>query len=203
MLYYIGRALFRAYFRVFFRFSVTGKENVPQTGGVMLVANHVSYLDPPLLGSSVDRMVHFVAKAELFKIPLLSWALPRVGAFPVARGAADRKSIRHAIDLLKSGEVVGIFPEGTRSRTGEMLPPQRGAAMIAIRTGVPIVPVGLSGTFRPVRWKTWRPEFRRISVKIGEPLDLSGIDLESREASAQISELMMAGIQRCLREAEH
>ena len=84
-----------------------------------------------------------------------------------------------------------------------MLPPQRGAAMIAIRTGVPIVPVGLSGTFRPVRWKTWRPEFRRISVKIGEPLDLSGIDLESREASAQISELMMAGIQRCLREAEH
>lgn len=202
MLYKVGRFLFRTLFRVFFRYSVTGSENVPKSGGVLLVANHASYLDPPLLGCSVDRMVHFVAKAELFKIPILKSALPRVGAFPVARGAADRKSIRYAIDLLNSGEVVGIFPEGTRTKTGELLPPQRGAALMALRTGVPVIPVGLSGTFQPVRWKGWRPVFKRISVTIGEPLDLSGIDLDSREATKQLSDLMIAGIQRCLREGK-
>lgn len=202
MLYKIGRLICRAVFRAFFRYSVTGKENVPKSGGVMLVANHASYLDPPLLGSAVDRMVHFVAKAELFKIPVLGWALPRVGAFPVSRGAADRSAIRRAIELLEAGEVVAIFPEGTRTKTGELLPPQRGAAMIALRTGVPVVPVGLVGTFRGVRWKGWRPAFNRISVTIGEPLDLSGVDLDSKQATVKVSELMMAGIQRCLREAE-
>ena len=201
MLYSVGKVFVRALFRTVFRCTVTGAENIPKTGGVLLVANHASYLDPPLLGCAVDRMVYFVAKAELFKMPVLKWLLPRLGAFPVVRGAADRSAIRRAIELLNAGEVVGIFPEGTRTRTGELLPPQRGAALIALRTGVPIVPVGLSGTFRGIHWKGWRPVFRRISVRIGKPLDLSGIDPTSREATFEVSQLMMAGIEQCLREA--
>src|SRR5690606_19200271 len=94
VLYAIGKGLYRALFRLVFRYSVLGFEHVPETGGVLLVANHASYLDPPLVGCAVRRPVYFMAKAELFKIPVLSWALPRVRAFPVQRGGADRAAVR-------------------------------------------------------------------------------------------------------------
>ena len=141
-----------------------------------------------------------MAKAELFKIPVFGWLLARLGAFPVVRGTADRKAIRRAIDLLKAGEVVGIFPEGTRTRTGDLLPLQRGAALIALRAGVPVVPVALIGTFKPIRWRVWRPVFNRIRVRIGEPLDMTGIDPGDREAGAALSSRILAGIERLMRE---
>lgn len=199
MLYVIGRFLFRTLFFLIFRWRVEGVENIPQTGGVLLVANHASYLDPPLLGSAASRPVHFMAKAELFKIPVLSWALPRVKAFPVRRGAADRSAIRTSIELLRQGEVVGIFPEGTRTPTGQLLPPQRGAGLIAVRAGVPVVPVGLVGTFRPFGFRKGLPRINRLVVRFGKPIDVSEyVSGESKDAVDGINRRMMQEIEALL-----
>lgn len=200
MLYVIGRGLFRALFRVVFRYKVEGAERIPKDGGVLLVANHANVLDPPLLGSAATRPVHFMAKAELFKIPFLSWALPRVRAFPVRRGAADRNAIRMSIEYLRQGEVVGIFPEGTRTLTGELLPPQRGAALIALRAGVPVVPVALIGTFQPVKVKWGIPRFNRFVVRFGEPIDLAEYaERDAKESIDLINDRLMREIGALLR----
>lgn len=200
MYYVMGRAICRSILKVLFRYQVEGEENVPATGGVLLVANHANYLDPPLLGSSVPRHVHFMAKGELFKLPILGWILPRVKAFPVARGGSDRGAVRHALHILESGGVVGIFPEGTRTQTGEMLPWQRGAGLIATRANVPVVPVALIGTFKPMSGRRLIP--RRFVVRIGPPLDLaSTADHEGKKGAAdRANRLMLAGIERLMRE---
>ncbi len=198
--YVIGRFICRVVLKLFFRYRVEGHENVPRTGGVLLVANHANYLDPPLLGSSVERHVHFMAKAELFKIPVLGWILPRVKAFPVARGGSDRGAVRHALRILESGGVVGIFPEGTRTRTGEMLPFQRGAGLIATRANATVVPMALIGTYRPMRGRLIP---RRFVVRIGPPIDLNagGGEEEGKKGAAdRANRLMLAGIERLMRE---
>lgn len=200
MLYVIGRWLFHVLFRVIFRYRVEGEERIPAEGGVLLAANHASVLDPPLIGCAATRPVHFMAKAELFSIPVLSWALPRVGAFPVHRGTADRNAIRLAIEYLHRGEVVAMFPEGTRTLTGELLPPQRGVALIALRTGVPVVPVGLIGTFRPFRVEKGIPRLNRLVVRFGEPIDLSEYAArDPKEAIDEINQRMMESIAALLR----
>jgi len=200
VLYLIGRILFGILFYTVFRLSVEGRERVPKTGGVLLVANHASALDPPPLGFASPRPVHFMAKAELFEIPVLSWAISRLHAFPVRRGAADRSAVRTAIEVLHRGEVVGIFPEGTRTQTGELLPPQRGAGLIALRAGVPVVPVALIGTFRPLRFERGIPRINRFIVRFGEPIDLSEHrDGESKEAVERINQRMMQEIEKLIR----
>ena len=191
--------LFRTLFFLIFRWRVEGVENIPQTGGVLLVANHASYLDPPLLGSAASRPVHFMAKAELFKFPVLSWALPRVKAFPVRRGAADRTAIRTAIELLRQGEVVGIFPEGTRTPTGELLPPQRGAGLIALRAGVPVVPVALVGTFRPFQVSKEAPAYQPVRRPLWRNHRCLRVrERESKEAVDGINGRMMQEIEALL-----
>jgi len=201
VLYLIGRVLFCSLLRLVFRYSVVGQERVPQNGGVLLVANHASLLDPILLGCATPRPVHFMAKAELFRIPVLSWALPRVYAFPVRRGEADRTAIRTAIEYLARGEAVGIFPEGTRTLTGELLPPRRGAGLIAMRAGVPVVPVALIGTFRPFRIERGIPKINRFIVRFGEPIDLSPyLERESKEAIDEINQRMMEEIKKLMQQ---
>lgn len=199
MLYLIARAAFRLLFRIVFRFRVIGREKVPAAGGVLLVANHASALDPPLLGSAMTRPVHFMAKAELFKIPLLKQALPRVHAFPVRRGAADRAAIRTAVERLKAGHVVGLFPEGTRSLDGELLPLQRGAALIALKAGVPIIPVALKDTHRPIGWKGLLPRVSRFVVEVGDPIELPHEADAGREVLNEVVRRMVDEIQKLLR----
>ena len=168
--YYAGRAVTRAFFTHACRYQVQGREHVPREGGVILAANHTSYLDPPLVGSAVRRPIHFMAKAELFGVPALGWFIARAHAFPVHRGAADRRALRTAVQLLRQGEVLLIFPEGTRSPDGRLMPAELGVGIIALRSGAPVVPVAHTGADRVLPRGTPLLRPAKIRVRIGPPL---------------------------------
>lgn len=169
MLYFLGKYFTVIWVKLFHRFRVIGRENIPAEGGVVLVGNHVSFWDPFVLGAATRRKVYFMAKESLFRFKPLGALLRAWGAFPVQRGGADRKALEIGLRHLKSGEVLGIFVEGGRNRGAGhpegMLPPQPGAAMLASKTGTPIVPMALVGTDHIGR----RP-FRRVAVVIGQPI---------------------------------
>jgi 1-acyl-sn-glycerol-3-phosphate acyltransferase len=154
----------------FFRLRVEGRENFPKTGPFMIVANHVSYLDPPLVGILPDRQVFFMAKSELFKAPVVAPIIKGLGAFPVVRESADMKAIRYSISLLKEGKIVGIFPEGTRSETGDVQEGELGIALLVKQAKVPLVPCHLNGTYHPVHFKGIIPVFNRVTVTVGRPM---------------------------------
>jgi 1-acyl-sn-glycerol-3-phosphate acyltransferase len=162
VLYRIGRALFSVFFAVFYRLKVIGTENIPMQGAVVLCANHTSSLDPPMLGTPLVRKVYFMAKAELFDIPILGTIISKVGAFPVKRGGVSKESIRLAISLLKESNMMGIFPEGTRSNAGGM--GKKGAASLALKSGAAVVPVAIIGSYAL---------FKPMKIVYGKPLDLS------------------------------
>lgn len=191
MFYRFARLLCRFVLLLLRRWKVEGAENLPPTGGVLVVSNHASYWDPVVVGCALRRQVHFMAKADLFKIPLLGYVIRALGAFPVQRGSGDRQAIRRALELLEEGKVVGIFPEGTRSKTGALLDPHRGAAMLALRAKVPVLPMALLNT----------PGLcRRVRVRIGKPLQFTGggggtpsrqdYQVVSREIMQEIKRLM-------------
>lgn len=180
-----------------FRVRVIGAENIP-AGGAVLSGNHVSYADPVLLWCGAPRQVHFMAKSELWKIGWVGWALDHLWAFPIRRGEPDRAAIQVATELLKRGEFVGIFPEGTRSKEG-MGEAQQGAAFIAMRAGVPIVPIGIAGTDR-IRPKGQRfMRFPRVTMAIGEPITGQEFaELGRKERVEAMTGRVMEGIVRQL-----
>ena len=202
-LFLLGRFLFRVFFRLANRWQVTGREQVPETGGVLLIANHTSYADPPIVGSACPRPVHFMAKAELFRIPILGFLIKRTHAFPVKRGGSDMAALRRGVRLLKEGKVLLIFPEGTRSPDGKMLPLETGAAFIALSSGAQVVPVGVDGADRvlPPGSPIVRPA--RLRVAFGPPLhlnDLSGGRV-TREAMQLATDRMAAALRQLLPES--
>lgn len=142
------KAIIRPVFRWQSRLNVTGAEHVPSMGAVIVAANHRSMLDVPLLVLACPRPMVFMGKRELFGDPIRRWAFHTMGGFPVRREIADIRAIDVALAVLERGEVLGMYPEGTRSRTGKMLPFLKGAAWLALRTGAPIVPCGITGTER-------------------------------------------------------
>lgn len=171
------------------RWEIKGAENLPASGGVLLVANHVSYWDPVSIICAFRRQVFFMAKAELFKIPLVGYAVRSSGAFPVRRDVTDRNAVRTALQLLQAGEVVGIFPEGTRSKSGEMLKPHLGAAMIALKAGTPVVPIAVTGT---------RGGFSKITIHVGSPIYLQTVTKATKADLENISDRIMNEISQLL-----
>jgi 1-acyl-sn-glycerol-3-phosphate acyltransferase len=159
MFYELLRILFSIIFVVIFRYQVTGRENLPTQGGYILAANHLSLWDPPLIATLVPNHIHYMAKQELFAIPFFASLMRALGVFPVKRATADRGAIRMAINLLKSGEVVGIFPEGTRSKTGLLQQPEAGLELIASLAKVPVIPVAVIGTNRIFKAGNMIPRF--------------------------------------------
>jgi 1-acyl-sn-glycerol-3-phosphate acyltransferase len=151
---------------------VAGVQNVPKEGPVILVSNHLNWTDIPLVGLRVMRRTHFMAKSELFQKALLKWLVIGLGAFPVRRGEADRQAIKQAEEVLKAGQVLVIFPEGTRSRARMMKEGLPGAALIAMRSGAPVVPVGIYGSERFKLWHVW-PFRTRVTLTYGKPFTLS------------------------------
>ena len=151
---------------------IRGAYRVPKEGGVLILANHLSDLDPVVVQYACPRPVHFMAKSELFEIPVLGKVMRMFGAFPVKRGEPDRQALKRSADLLKAGEAVVIFPEGQLSQAGELQEIKAGVALIArLAAGVPVICVGLDGTQRVIPYGSVipRPAFRTINVEWGEP----------------------------------
>lgn len=171
MLYRVLRMLFRIILMCFGRWKITGIENLPAYGPIIVVCNHVSYWDPVLVGCALSRPVHFMAKAELFSIPVFGNILKKLGAFPIKRGQSDRSALRTAINLLRQGKVIGVFPEGTRSTTSNLLPFKTGITMIAYKAGCPILPMGVINSKKVLLG--W---FYPVEIRIGKPMELSVID---------------------------
>jgi len=201
MLYYIGRELFRLLFLIFGRLTVIGRRNVPATGGVLLASNHTSYMDPPLAGVACPRPIWFMAKADLFTVPILKSLIPRTHAFPVKRGAVDRQALRRTYELLAAGKIVNIFFEGGRSKDGLLGRPESGIAMIALRAGVPIVPTALINADRLLPRKAKMVCFTRLTVIFGEPLTFPHLvgEKPTREALREVSETIARKVAELLR----
>lgn len=153
--------------RFFYRWTINGAENLPGDGGVIIVSNHASFFDPVIVGCSVKRKVCFMAKQELFRIPLFGPFIRAVGAYPVRRGVADKAAFDASFRLLQAGNVVGLFPEGTRFKDGQIHPLRNGAAVLALRGDYPLVPFVIRNSNQ---LKLFR--FPKIVVEIGEAFAL-------------------------------
>jgi 1-acyl-sn-glycerol-3-phosphate acyltransferase len=186
-LYAIGSTLFKGVFKGGYHVHVIGAENIPPDKGALICSNHISNLDPPLVGCTANgRTVHFMAKSELFGMPFLKQVLPRVHAFPVRRGMSDKQALRKGLQLLREGKVVGLFPEGTRSKTGEVGEGLAGAGFFALKGDAQIIPCAIIG---PIKL------FKSFKIVYGKPLDLT--ELKERRASArEATEAIMLAIQQ-------
>jgi 1-acyl-sn-glycerol-3-phosphate acyltransferase len=189
-LYTFGKALVKTALTPLYRFEVIGTEHFPKEGGVLLCANHIHALDPPVVGMTAPRTVHFMAKEELFKVPILGPILPKVNAFPVKRGMSDREALRSALKILKGGEVMGLFPEGTRSTDGVLKKGLSGAGFFALRGEADVVPCAIIGPYKT---------FRKVKVVYGKPISMA--PFRERKASAdEVTEVIMSHIQDILDE---
>ena len=155
-------------FRFLFKGKTLGITNLPKRGGVVVVSNHGSHLDPPILGHALGRPVAFMAKSELFNVPILSFIITACGAYPVKRGAGDREAIRNASAQLNEGWATGVFLDGTRQENGRVNDPKPGAALLAARTGSPILPVAIVNSHRAFPKGSILPRFIPIHLRVGE-----------------------------------
>jgi 1-acyl-sn-glycerol-3-phosphate acyltransferase len=179
VLYNLARFICNLVIMLLFKVEVIGLEDFPKDGPVIVYSNHKSMWDPILIGCVLKRPVFFMAKQELFKNSLFGLLLRGINAFPVKREMADRKAIRKGLEILSEGKVLGIFPEGKRSKTGELLEPEPGIALMAVKSGnTKLVPVAIKGGYK------W---FSKINVIIGKAMELKTDD--GRLSSAQLKDI--------------
>ncbi|MBD2439886.1 1-acyl-sn-glycerol-3-phosphate acyltransferase [Nostoc sp. FACHB-110] len=152
----------------YFRGKIYGVENVPQSDPLVVVSNHASYFDPPIVSNCVRRPVAYMAKQELFEIPVLAQAIKLYGAYPVSRGSADRNAIRAALECLENGWAVGVFLQGTRTPDGRITDPKKGAALLAAKAQAPILPVSLWGSERILEKGSSIPRAVPLTIRIGQ-----------------------------------
>lgn len=192
--YWACTYLLRFLLRVIVRWDVKGRENVPKSGAVLVVSNHLNNADPPILGAGIARRrIRFMAKIELFKMPF--GVIPKLwDAFPVRRFESDLAAMLNAERILKRGGVLGMFPEGHRSRTGYMGPVHPGTAMIALRSGATVLPCAITGTekLKNPLVLLRRPRF---AIRIGEPIRLEPIRRPTETEVSELTERIVAAIQ--------
>ena len=166
-------------YKFVFRGHLIGIENIPQKNAFIMVSNHGSLLDPPLLGHALGRNISFMAKAELFKIPLLGFIIKACGAYPVKRGIVDKNTIKTACKKLSNDNCIGIFIDGTRQKNGRVNRPKQGAALLAFKNQKLLLPVAIVNSHRLIRFKFFIPLFSKIVIKVGKPQSSSRDELNS------------------------
>lgn len=183
--YKVFKVLCRIWFGSILRTKIIGVENIPKQGAFILAANHVSNWDPPFLGTFIEREVNYMGKEELFRNRLMGLICKGLHVFPVKRGAADKGAIKTAIKILKAGGCLGIFPEGTRSKTGELGKAAAGVSLIAALSGAPIIPAAIINTE-----KIFSKEMARPVVVYGSPLKFTGTPKDKAAMERFAQELM-------------
>ncbi|WP_078546045.1 lysophospholipid acyltransferase family protein [Litchfieldia alkalitelluris] len=182
--YIFARETVRTFITPFYRIEVIGHDNIPESGPVIICSNHIDNLDPPVVGISVKRPVHFMAKEELFKVPILGKIISKTHAFPVKRGMSDRDALRKALKVLKDGNVLGLFPEGTRSKDGKLGKGLAGAGFFALRSEATVIPCAVIGPYKM---------FGKLKVVFGEPISME--KLREEKASPEfVTDQIMNGI---------
>ena len=189
MIYTILKPILWVLFKLGLRLNVEGTENIPQAGPLVIASNHLSLLDPPVIGVAATRKVHFMAKQELF-VPILGDIYKALGAFPVRRGGADRAAIKHGIDILKDNKVLAIFPEGTRSKTGKLGKAEPGALMMASKAMATIVPCCVIGTDFQRQGRIWP----KVTVRFGKPIYFPADAVVNKEFLHDMTENLMQHI---------
>jgi 1-acyl-sn-glycerol-3-phosphate acyltransferase len=170
MLYNLVKYLGKVFLFPFFPYKVIGKEFLKTKGPVIMICNHISLLDPIMLAFITPRQISFIAKVELFHHPLARWFLPRVNAFPVNRHSNDITAIKKSLQVLKDGNIFGIFPEGTRGQTGEIRPFEKGLGFIALKSDALILPIRFKRNFKL---------FRKQTIIVGKPFKLEGFNSDA------------------------
>ncbi len=193
----LDRFLFTLYVQ---KFEVVGAENAPHEGPLIVASNHLNNADPPAVALALPRLPLFMAKREMLTWPILGRGFRMFGAFPVRRGGADLSAIRAATDIVNEGNMLVMFPEGTRSRTGSLTKGHPGTALIALRTGAPILPVAVTGTEKIVwPWLFIKPlSIPHVKVTVGKPFTLPHVDTVDGEAAAKATKVIMHKIAELL-----
>ncbi len=183
LVYYLGRFLFYIYLKLFYRLRIHNAEQIPGRKPFIICSNHIKWIDPATIGAAIPARyrIRFMAKKELFSYFILSFLVRKAGAFPVNRKQADYSAIKKAYQLLKEGQVLGLFPEGSRSINGKLQKAYNGSALIAVRSGVPVVPIAIVGPYQL---------FKPLHVYIGPPFVLPPLIYENKEdKKAQLEEM--------------
>src|SRR4051812_2893698 len=183
--FWLTCAILKPFLRLYFRMSIVGREHIPKEGGVILAANHRSFLDPFAIGAWLGRPVFFVAKKELFDRRFAGWFLNCLGAFPIRRGESDEESVETAKQILARGDALVIFPEGTRHRTGSLGRAKRGVGRLALESGAPVIPVAIHGSDRARRGWLIRPV--KVKVRYGRPLTFPRADNASKSLATEVT----------------
>ena len=196
--YYVGRLLVRILLLLLTRWQVKGRKNIPNQGPVLVVVNHLNLADSPLVAISLGRKAIFMAKEELFRSRFSSYFVSSFGAFPVHRGQLDRKAMREAERVLAEGLALVMFPEARRSKNAQLQPAFPGSALIALRSGAPVLPVAITGTER-IKGAAWLLRRPRITVNIGQPFHLPPVNGKlSKTELAELTNFIMGHIAELL-----
>lgn len=188
--YDFAKSVVSGVFKPLYRIEAIGVENFPKEGGVLLCSNHIHNFDPIVVGIMAPRPVHYMAKEEIFRVPVLGNVVRNCNAFPVKRGFGDREALRAGLKILKEGNVFGLFPEGTRSKTGKLGKGLSGAGFFALRSDAFVLPCAVIGPYK---------SFNKLKVVYGKPIDIS--EMRAAKASAdEVTELIMSEIQKLINE---
>lgn len=185
-LYKLARSLVSVILYPLYRIKVVGKGNIPKEGPVIICSNHISNFDPPVVGITSPRTIHFMAKEELFEKKVLGSLLNNIHAFPIKRGMRDRNALRNGLNILSQGEVLGLFPEGSRQRTGEIGEGLTGLGFFALRSEAVVVPCAIIGPYKPGK---------RLKVAYGEPIDLTSFR-ENKSSAKEVTDYIMERIRQ-------
>jgi 1-acyl-sn-glycerol-3-phosphate acyltransferase len=203
-IYLLGWSCFRLLYTFYFGWRVYNPERVPLEGPVILASNHASFLDPPLVGAGVRRGINYLARASLFRFPIVGWVLRNWNSVPVDRDGGGAAGLKAILDRLLAGGAIILFPEGTRTKDGNLQPARSGIGLTVIKSKAPVVPVRVFGTFAAFGRHLKFPRPRRVMVKYGEPMWFEELRAEAAECSKprlkaiyqQIADEIMAQIAR-------